>query len=179
MWFPFFLQLIPFVHWKAVARCILLMFQHFQTIFYSEIFVAFWDMRTPVGWDFSFGCTKKGLVDARRVALLFTIHSERSDISRKEISTGCFWHMHRNLQDILESRHSNFQTMWQLQPNWQWPLVTGRAVTNKYCRKRWTVPELVPRSCLINCCSYTWESLICSLGWFFTRNSKRWENLTM
>lgn len=38
------------------------------------------------------------------------------------------------------------------------------------------MPELVHRSCLINCCSHTWESWICSLGWIFTRNSKCWEN---
>lgn len=101
---------------------------------------------------------------------LFTVFLQWSDISRKEISTGCFWHLHRNPQDILESRPSKRQTMWQLQPNWQWSLVTGRVIITKHCRKRWTVPEPVPRPCFVNWCSYTWESWICSLGWIFTKN---------
>lgn len=66
--------------------------------------------------------------------------------------------------------------MWQLQPNWQRSLVTGTAITNKLCRKMWTVPETVPRPCLINWYSHTWECWICSLCWIFTKNNKCWEN---
>lgn len=40
----------------------------------------------------------------------------------------------------------------------------------------WTVPETVPRPCLINWCSHTWECWICSLCWIFTKNNKCWEN---